>query len=402
MSTDTIVISVHQATLTPKGGGIGPAELVDLFLKEPANAKHLGAELHAWLTRLGLFPPRMVDFTPRDIGELPRSMQDAVRDLVRWGVRQGFIDFDPFATTTGLFLSEICDAFFLWAGRWVKAKTVKWYHEIVDRFLARWPRLTVEALKPFHVTRFLDHSFEPAQRATRRQALARINRPINWAVEQGLIDFNPLGKKLKLGKMPRRKKILSHEERDILKSNASDCFQDFLLALSESGARPGEVMRVAAADVDLRNGTWTLDEHKSDKHTDEPRVIYLSPPLLELTRRLCVKHPEGPIFRNTRGLPWTVNATGRQMRRLRRRMKLDEKIVCYASRHTYATEALERGIPPATVAELLGHQDLTMLSEHYAHLGEKKDHLRNAAASAVKPPADPGRREGLRLFQQDA
>lgn len=38
----------------------------------------------------------------------------------------------------------------------------------------------------------------------------------------------------------------------------------------------------------------------------------------------------------------------------------------------------------ATVAELLGHADLKMISQHYGHLDLKRDHLKAAAANAMR------------------
>jgi integrase len=55
---------------------------------------------------------------------------------------------------------------------------------------------------------------------------------------------------------------------------------------------------------------------------------------------------------------------------------------------------LERGVNPATVAELVGHKDLTMIMRVYNQLKQRTDHLREAvrqarpeAASAPPQPA---------------
>jgi integrase len=59
----------------------------------------------------------------------------------------------------------------------------------------------------------------------------------------------------------------------------------------------------------------------------------------------------------------------------------------YATRHLYATDALEREVPIATVSELLGHSDTRMVSKVYSKLHQREDHLR-AAVEKVRQKAD--------------
>jgi hypothetical protein len=48
------------------------------------------------------------------------------------------------------------------------------------------------------------------------------------------------------------------------------------------------------------------------------------------------------------------------------------------------TDALEAGIPIATVSELAGHRSTKMVEQVYSKLSERKAHLRAAAAKAVR------------------
>ena len=82
--------------------------------------------------------------------------------------------------------------------------------------------------------------------------------------------------------------------------------------------------------------------------------------------------------------PCHRNAVRCRFRRLRQKLGLDAGVVAYAFRHSWTTDALEKGVPIATVAELLGHSDTKMVSAHYSHLHEKREHLRTAARS-IRP-----------------
>jgi site-specific recombinase XerD len=94
-------------------------------------------------------------------------------------------------------------------------------------------------------------------------------------------------------------------------------------------------------------------------------------------------HPTGPLFRNSQDNAWTRNAIRIRFRNLRKKLKLDG-VVAYTVRHSYCTDGLERGVPIATMSELLGHSSTRMVSMHYNHLAEKRDHLLDAARQATR------------------
>ena len=119
-------------------------------------------------------------------------------------------------------------------------------------------------------------------------------------------------------------------------------------------------------------------------------MVYLTPGMLDLCRRLIAKYPDGPIFRGPRGgKPLTRNGIRCRFRRLRAKLPHLKGVISYTYRHSYITDALERGVPVATVAELAGHKDLKMIATHYAHLSEKRTHLAEAARKAVGYAGDP-------------
>lgn len=109
------------------------------------------------------------------------------------------------------------------------------------------------------------------------------------------------------------------------------------------------------------------------------------PEALELTRELIARHPEGPLFLNSRGKPWTCNAVRIRFRNLRKRHPELKGIVAYSYRSSFATDALESGVPDATVAALLGHTNTATLHKHYARLSGRLDHLKDAAGKASRP-----------------
>src|SRR5262249_3738455 len=151
-----------------------------------------------------------------------------------------------------------------------------------------------------------------------------------------------------------------------------------------TGCRPGEVAMVTAEHVDLKNGLWILEEHKTEHATGEPRVVILTPEMVALTRRLVQEYPEGPLFRDRPGKPWNRNSVRCRFRRVRAKLGLGGDLVAYLYRHAVCTDLLESGTGIAQAAELLGHKGTEMIMRHYNKLRERRRHLRDEITRATR------------------
>ena len=279
--------------------------------------------------------------------------------------------------------AQVFDLFLDWSSRHNEARTYEWYRDFLQDFSDMYGALEAGKLKPFHVTRWLD-SHRGWGEASRRCGTIAVKRAFNWADAEGILSPNPL-KHVKKGPPQRRERILTADERQqILKSARGRAFREFVQALQETGCRPSEVGKVEASNVDLTAGLWVLPEHKTKKKTGKPRLVYLTPAMLELTRKLMERHPTGRLFRNSRGKPWTRNAIRCRFRNLRAKLPQLKGVVSYTYRHSFVTDALENGVGVAQVAELLGHTSTDMVMSHYQHLREKREHLKQAAIQATR------------------
>jgi integrase len=211
---------------------------------------------------------------------------------------------------------------------------------------------------------------------TQRFALAVAITMFRWSEQSGLLSTNPI---VKLHKPPARSRgteaLIDAELHRQLLGVVSPVFGDFIEAVHATGARPGEIARIEAQHIVWDASCIVLLEHKTEK-TGRVRTIYLPPLILDMCRRLAAKHPVGPIFRNTRGEPWKKTGWKQAMERAQRKLNLPMRPLTSGYRHTFATDALEQGVPDAHVAELLGHASTTMIHRHYGHLAAKAKVLR--------------------------
>lgn len=242
----------------------------------------------------------------------------------------------------------------------------------------------VRELKPIHLTKWVD-GHGTWGNASKRGAIISVKRAFNWAVDEGLIEKNPFARVKR--PPPGRREVLVPDESHKRVLRATDRpFRRVARIMRATGCRPIEVRMVTAKDVNLDLGGWVFPvghpANKTGRKTQRPRITYLPPSMLRLVKALMKRYPKGQLFRNRYGKPWSCNAIRLRWKRLRKKLGLPEGTCSYAYRHTFTTEGLERGVPVATMAELLGHQDLGMISRHYGHLAQKSQHLRAAAEQA--------------------
>jgi integrase len=264
-------------------------------------------------------------------------------------------------------------------GRRATGRTVYVARCYLKPLLARYGELPACRLRKHHVEEVVrgHREWNPT---TENHVKSRVAAVFNWAVAQELIQSNPVaGIKKPKARSRGTQALLTPEEHARLMEAAPPYLRDVLLALHDTGARPGEVLTVTAAEFFPDPGVWILQKHKTAHQTAEARVIHLTPRIVALCKELATRHPDGPLFRRRSGRPFPpAYYLARLVRRLREKLGLRGTITPYGMRHTFATDALAAGVPDAQVAELLGHSGTAMLHKHYSHLTAKARVLRDA------------------------
>jgi integrase len=253
--------------------------------------------------------------------------------------------------------------------------TLRVYSWLLLPFAAEHGTIPAADLSPVAVERYTRRpTWSPS---TRNNFLTALVAACRWAVRAKLVACNPIAGVTRPPKRSRgAESVISPDAHQRLLALAEPHFRDFLTVLHATGARPGEVAAITAADVDWDAGTVTLDHHKT-AHRGLRRVVYLPPDIVTLLRRLAETPPAGPLLLSAAGTPWKGNTVVKAMRRLRKRAGVPHA-TAYGYRHTFATDALSNGVPEAHVAELLGHAGTAMLHKHYSHLSARSALLREA------------------------
>lgn len=333
-------------------------------------------------------------------------------------------------------LPVVVDAFLEWLHRQKRAPdTYEWYRYRLERLARRYPDLPASRLTSAMVEDWVDEL--DLSTTSRRNYYRAVKKCFKWARSRRLIRRN-LVRDLVVPNAESREVVVSAQQYEQLLSLIRDpAFRDLVVTTWETGCRPQESLRVEARHVDLTNQRWVFPKSES-KNKKRARVVYLTDKAAEITRRLMVAHPTGKLFRNSAGTPWTVEAVNcafvriqvragkRAMQerkvsvseeevddlvpllnpertekrkpvpktpaelRAEARRKLTNKVATslapkwslYALRHTWATNALEKGLDPLTTAILMGHSDPSTLSKVYQHVALNPAHMLGQAKRA--------------------
>ncbi len=154
---------------------------------------------------------------------------------------------------------------------------------------------------------------------------------------------------------------LSWSEVEALLSASRDLFDAIIVAfMSESGVRVGELLALTWNDVDLERG----EARVRGKYGKE-RIVVLGPLTRLLLTEARARMTPSP---SDRVVPLSYKAVYKRLKALARRAGLpEERVRPHVLRHTFATEALRRGMSLASLQRLLGHSSIR-ITELYLHL----------------------------------
>jgi integrase len=304
-----------------------------------------------------------------------------------------------------LTLKSLINQFVKWADGALAPATVRSYQHHLRRFILVVKNKKVRSLRPVHLTA-LQRSWHEWQ---------AVQRLFHWAVHEAkLVRSNPFDG-VRAPRRGQRKRILTPREIARFLRRSRRSWRNYLLALRDLAARPQEIRALrwehlhpqnpeTPLDVALAAGAavFVLHEFKDQarrRDSEIPRVLLVTRRLGRLLLRLrCRSSPaDGPVFRNTRGLPWTRNAVRCMFRVLRRRLGYrpddrGEQIVAYTVRHSAATLAAAHGIVDRVLADWLGHVE-TRTTRRYQHLNV--GHIREALLRMNRrSPGRDGRQTG--------
>lgn len=211
--------------------------------------------------------------------------------------------------------------------------------------------------------------------ATAWLCLKTVLTAFNWGLKHHLIKAHNL-KGLYRGLQVRSRSessgtaLMTDEIHQQLLLAALPHLRPVLHFLHDTGARPHEVLRLTAAMYNPALHAFVPHKKKvKSKH----RTVYLTDALEQALLPLMARHPDGLLFRNTRGNRITEHKLSCWFITARERLNFPP-VTAYMYRHKYACDFLLNGGRIAVLAQLLG-TSIKMIEKHYSHIGDFHDNL---------------------------
>jgi integrase len=217
------------------------------------------------------------------------------------------------------------------------------------------------------------------RRATTNRSLRRVVAALNFALETGKVNANPMNWKIAAfqnAEVARATFLTEAQQRAFVRAcgNEPD-FQALVLAALYSGCRLGELARLKTRDVIVTSKTIYIQQSKSGK----PRHVFLDEEGMQFFTRLAANRPtEEMLLSRGKNSPWQKDAVKKPMRRACETAGIP-RLGFHQLRHSFATRLLTNGVGIKIVAQQLGHSSVRMLEKHYGHLAD--DHVQQVIST---------------------
>ena len=242
--------------------------------------------------------------------------------------------------------------------------------------------------------------------ATRRAVLVLLHHALGDAVRDGLLRSNPAtGVRRPKVRQPEMKTWNRQELASFLAATRENRLSPLWRLLAMTGLRRGEALGLKWPDVDLAAGRLSIQRQRvatgyevaeRQTKTGRGRSVSIDSATAETLRQQSERQLDdarewgaawqstGHVFTRENGEPWHPDRVRILFGQAVAALDVP-RIRLHDLRHTWATLALQAGIHPKVVQERLGHANIAITMDRYAHV---LPNLQESAAELVAALVD--------------
>lgn len=237
--------------------------------------------------------------------------------------------------------------------------------------------------------------------------IALVSHIFHDAVNERILTWNPCNgvKPLKRTEKPARdtihRALTKEETQAFFEAAKTSAYYDLYRFLINTGCRVGEAAAITLSDIKpngiqirrtvtkSEDGSYIIGNTAKTEHGK--RFIPMTAAIKEVLNHQkeineslygsSIIKLDDPIFTSPNGCLIIASGVERDLARICKKIGL-EKITAHCFRDTFATRAIESGMNPKTLQEILGHSDIGMTMNLYAHVMDdtKAEQMKNVIA----------------------
>ena len=172
--------------------------------------------------------------------------------------------------------------------------------------------------------------------------------------DRGYISRNPMATIDPIKYVAEVREALNSREVEKMRISCGTSIRDNLVLelFLATGCRVSEVVGMRVEDIDLENGCVKVLGKGQKK-----RIVFFSDRALEYLERYLNGRREGAVILSLRAPHQGLrkNALENIIRAISKRAGLNKRVFPHLLRHTFATRALNKGMPLPTLCDIMGH-----------------------------------------------
>ncbi len=252
--------------------------------------------------------------------------------------------------------------------------------------------MIISEVKPMHCQKVLNLMEERYKGSTIEQCRITMASMFFYAQENQIIPISPVVKSVKTPKKIEKKvRFLTLEEQDkfLKAAEGTSNYYQFALIL-QTGLRTGEMIGLKWEDIDFRKRIISINRTMEFRYGDQEFRIgepkskagYRTIPMTQTaydilkakekerhTIKVLNLRYKDFVFINRKGMPTKNSTYDTALYKLADKVGIP-RFSMHTLRHTFATRAIEAGMKPKTLQEILGHANIGVTMNLYVHITE--------------------------------
>ena len=232
--------------------------------------------------------------------------------------------------------------------------SLKNYRDIIIDF-SRYIFKPVNQIDTMDIRKYLATKHESVKASTLNSKLSKLRGFFDWLYNEGYIENNPAKNVAPIKTEKRERKGLTLEQMELLRASCKTKREKAIVEfLYTTGCRVSEVTEVDISDLDFNE----MSLYVVGKGNKERKVYFNERAKVILKDYLASRSDDCTALFVTSRAPSSLgrNSILREISKVGKRMSPQIRVYPHLLRHTFATHAINAGIPIEVVQMLLGHE----------------------------------------------